>query len=214
MIAENISRLKSSIGNDAELIIVSKYRSIDEIMEAYHCGHRAFAENRVQALAERAAQLPQDIEWHLIGHLQTNKVKLVLPLVELIQSVDSLKLLWEIDKEAGKLNKIQNCLLEIKIAKEESKYGFEMSECRELFTSGMMKEFKNVRILGLMGMATFTENKEQISAEFSGLKNFYDELNLIHQAGLKKLSMGMSGDYQLALESGSNMLRIGSAVFS
>ncbi|NQW42883.1 MAG: YggS family pyridoxal phosphate-dependent enzyme [Bacteroidetes bacterium] len=215
MIGENILKIKQEIGQKAEFVIVSKTRSIPEIEEAYQTGHKSFAENRVQYLLERYEVLPKDIQWHLIGHLQTNKVKYIAPFIHLIQSVDSLKLLEEINNQAIKNNRVINCLLQIFIAQEETKFGLSEAECIELLNSAIFKSFKNINICGLMGMASFTENKAQVEAEFKSLKSFFDQLKSKYQfQDFEILSMGMSGDYLLAIDCGSNMVRVGSKVFS
>ncbi len=215
MIGENILKIKQEIGQKAEFVIVSKTRSIPEIEEAYQTGHKSFAENRVQYLLERYEVLPKDIQWHLIGHLQTNKVKYIAPFIHLIQSVDSLKLIEEINNQAIKNNRVINCLLQIFIAQEETKFGLSEAECIELLNSAIFKSFKNINICGLMGMASFTENKAQVEAEFKSLKSFFNQLKSKYQfQDFEILSMGMSGDYLLAIDCGSNMVRVGSKVFS
>ncbi len=215
MIGENILKVKQEIGQKAELVIVSKTRSIPEIEEAYQTGHKSFAENRVQFLLERYEAFPKDLQWHLIGHLQTNKVKYIAPFIHLIQSVDSLKLLEEINNQAIKNNRVINCLLQIFIAQEETKFGLSQAECIELLESTRFKSFTNVNVCGLMGMASFTENKAQVEAEFKSLKSFFDQLKSKYQfQDFEILSMGMSGDYLLAIDCGSNMVRVGSKVFS
>lgn len=214
MIAENISKLKLELNDKAEIVVVSKYRHINDIQKVYDLGFRAFAENKVQPLLERINQLPHDIEWHIIGHLQTNKVKHIIPFISMIQSVDSIKLLKEINNQAERNKLTINCLLQIYIAEEETKFGFDKVEIlsNELLES--ILEFKNINIKGLMGMATNTENKVQIATEFAELKSIFDTIKLknIFQ-NFETLSMGMSGDYQIAVENGSNMLRLGSIIF-
>lgn len=214
MIAENISKLKLELNDKAEIVVVSKYRHINDIQEVYDLGFRAFAENKVQPLLERINQLPHDIEWHIIGHLQTNKVKHIITFISMIQSVDSIKLLKEINNQAEKNNLTINCLLQIYIAQEETKFGFDKEEIlnNELLES--ISQFKNINIKGVMGMATNTENKTQVAAEFTELKTIFDAIKLrnIFQ-NFETISMGMSGDYQIAVENGSNMLRLGSIIF-
>jgi len=214
MIAENISKLKLELNDKAEIVVVSKFRHINDIQEVYDLGFRAFAENKVQPLLERINQLPHDIEWHIIGHLQTNKVKHIITFISMIQSVDSIKLLKEINNQAEKNNLTINCLLQIYIAQEETKFGFDKEEIlnNELLES--ISQFKNINIKGVMGMATNTENKTQVAAEFTELKTIFDAIKLknIFQ-NFETISMGMSGDYQIAVENGSNMLRLGSIIF-
>jgi len=214
MIVENILKIQQEIGQKAELVIVSKYRTIDDIKEAYNTGHRQFAENRVQALLERAEQLPKDIQWHLIGHLQSNKVKFIIPFIYMIQSVDSLKLLKDINEQAKKQQTGIDCLLQIAIADEDTKFGMSEALCKELLQSAEFKQLKHIKIRGLMGMATNTDDNEKIRQEFTGLKAFFDELKTtFNLPDFNVLSMGMSGDYMLAIDCGSNMIRVGSKVF-
>lgn len=214
MIAENIFHIKQEIGQNVKLVIVSKFRTIPEIEAAYLSGHRIFAENKVQPLLERYEALPKDIEWHLIGHLQTNKVKFITPFIHTIQSVDSLKLLQEINRYAVKDNRIINCLLQIYIASEETKFGLSSKECIELLDSGIIDTLPNVRITGLMGMATFTDDQQQVESEFRSLKNLFDEIRLKYSLSeFNTISMGMSNDYMLAIDCGSNMIRVGSKIF-
>lgn len=214
MIAENISRLRQEIGNKAQLVVVSKNRSIEEVRAAYDTGHRDFAENRVQALIEKVEQMPGDIQWHLIGHLQTNKVKYIVPFIHLVQSVDSPKLLEEINRQAEKQGRVIDCLLQIYIATEETKFGMSMEECDAMLDSHLPDKLKHVRIKGLMGMATNTDDTEKVKTEFTVLHNYFDKLkNKFAAEYLDTLSMGMSADYKIALQCGSNMVRIGSSVF-
>lgn len=198
------------------LVAVSKTKSVEEILELYHLGQRDFGENYVQELIEKYQLLPKDIRWHFIGHLQTNKVKLIAPFVFLIQSVDSEKLLKEINKEAKKNNRIIDCLLELYIAKEETKFGLNEQECKELITRisdiNATNSFKNISIKGLMGMASFTSDQDVVRKEFSFLKSFFDQLHA-KDLELQTISMGMSADYEIAIEEGSNMVRIGSLLF-
>lgn len=193
------------------LVAISKTKSVDEIMEAYNAGHRDFGENKIQEMEEKWHKLPKDISWHMVGHVQRNKVKDMAPFVNLIHGVDRLRLLREIDKEAKKNDRVIDCLLQIKIAEEDTKFGMTAQDAKDLLISDDVKSFKNIRIVGLMGMATFTDDNEQISKEFSKLESLYDELKDPHQ--LTILSMGMSGDYDIALKHGSNMVRVGSAIF-
>ncbi|WP_258097841.1 YggS family pyridoxal phosphate-dependent enzyme [Marinoscillum pacificum] len=216
-IADNISKINIEIEPyEARLIAVSKTKPGDAIQEAYDHGHRDFGENKVQEMTEKHEQLPSDIRWHMIGHLQRNKVKYIAPYVYLIHSIDSERLLKAVDKEAVKSDRIINCLLQVHIAEEESKFGFDEKELKQLLDNNILKETPNVRVVGLMGMATNTENEAQIIREFTGLKMLFDELQEAYQLdnfNLKYLSMGMSGDYQIALDCGSNMVRIGSTIF-
>lgn len=211
--------LYSQISNELKeknvtLVAVSKTKSVEEILKLYQLGQRDFGENYVQELVEKYQQLPKDIKWHFIGHLQTNKVKLIAPFVHLIQSVDSEKLLKEINKEAGKNNRVIDCLLEVYIAKEETKFGLNEQELKELITrisgTNSTNSFKNICIKGLMGMASFTNDKEAVRKEFAFLKSLFDETT---NSELQTISMGMSADYQIAIEEGSNMVRIGSLLF-
>jgi len=196
----------------AMLVAVSKKKSADEILQVYNAGHKIFGENYVQELTEKYEALPKDIEWHFIGHLQSNKVKLIAPFVSLIQSVDSLKLLKEINKEAEKNNRVIDCLLQIHIAKEETKFGLSFQEAETLLHSAELNQMKNVSINGLMGMATLTEDEKKIRSEFRMLKDFRDRLQSSNFK-LQTLSIGMTSDYTIALEEGSNMIRVGSAIF-
>lgn len=209
---ENIQAIKGSIPKEVTLIVVTKTYSAGMILKAYDAGHKIFGENKVQEMLEKYDALPKDIEWHLIGHLQTNKVKHIASFVKLIHSVDSLKLLQEINKQGLKNNRVINCLLQIYIAKEKTKFGMDQKEAEELLLSEDLTKLQNIRITGLMGMATNTDDLEQVRNEFRSLKTFYDKLqNRNHN--LQILSMGMSSDYTLAIEEGSNMIRIGSAIF-
>ncbi len=198
------------------LIAVSKYRPNEAILELYEQGQRQFAENRVQELLLKHPQLPQDISWHIIGHLQTNKVKYIAPFVHMIQSVDSEKVLLEIDKQAAKNQRVIDILLQFKIAEEDTKYGFDLATVKDLLSSEAFANAKNIRVCGVMGMATFTEDKEQVKMEFRVLKNIFEELKsevFQEQESFKEISMGMSGDYLLAIQEGSTMVRIGSKLF-
>ena len=214
-IAQNLLKIKSSLPSTVTLVAVSKTKPISDLMEAYDAGQRIFGENKIQEMAEKWEAMPKDIEWHMIGHVQTNKVKFMAPFVNLIHGVDSLKLLEEINKQAKKNNRIIDCLLQIYIAEEETKFGLDEKELNEILVSEAFKEMKNIRIVGLMGMATFTDNQEQIKKEFTHLKSIFDKTNqlLTSNSQLLTLSMGMSGDYQLAIECGSTMVRIGSSIF-
>lgn len=201
--------------SNASLVLVSKTKSIETIMKFYEMGQRDFGENRVQELVPKYEQLPKDIRWHMIGHLQKNKVKYISPFVHLIHSVDNFKLMEEIEKRSSQNNRVINVLLEIKIAEEDSKYGLDKRGCNEMLKEFSSTNFNNTRVCGLMGMATFTSDEERIRSEFSYLNNFYNELRegfFSKTEHFNILSMGMSGDYKIALECGSNMLRIGSLI--
>jgi pyridoxal phosphate enzyme (YggS family) len=214
-IPQNLLKIKSTLPSTVTLVAVSKTKPIPELMEAYDAGQRIFGENKIQEMAEKWEAMPKDIEWHMIGHVQTNKVKFMAPFVSLIHGVDSLKLLEEINKQAKKNNRIIDCLLQIYIAEEESKFGLDEEELNDILTSAAFQEMKNIRIVGLMGMATYTDNQEQIKKEFSHLKSIFDNTNQLQTSNfqLLTLSMGMSGDYPLAIECGSTMVRIGSSIF-
>ncbi len=217
-IKANIAKINEIVaGYQAELIAVSKTKPVELLLEAYELGVRDFGENKVQELVEKEQQLPNDIRWHMIGHLQRNKVKYVAPFVYLIHGVDSLKLLKEIDKQGQKVGRKIRCLLQIHIAEEETKFGFSPDEVSQLLNDPAFLEMKNIEIKGLMGMATFTEDTNQIRKEFRGLKELFDLLSVQHaekdNVAMNILSMGMSGDYQIALEEGSNMVRVGSSIF-
>jgi pyridoxal phosphate enzyme (YggS family) len=215
-IQDNLQKIQYSLPQGVKLIAVSKTRTNEELLEAYNVGQRAFGENKVQELLRKQAELPEDIEWHLIGHLQTNKVKAVLPYAHLIHSVDSFKLLKIINREAVQLSKKENCLLQVHIAREETKFGFSREEILEMINADEFSELKNVNIKGLMGMATFTENQDQIRQEFRSLRSIFEELKdnyFKDNAEFKELSMGMSDDYPIAIEEGSTMIRVGSKIF-
>jgi pyridoxal phosphate enzyme (YggS family) len=215
-IAQNLTEIKSQLPTHVTLVAVSKTKPVADLMEAYHAGQRIFGENYVQELVEKQHVLPKDIQWHFIGHLQSRKVKQLAPFVSLIHGVDSLKLLQEINKQAANHHRIIDCLLQIHIAEEESKFGFDESDLIAILSSEELNTFKNIRIVGLMGMATFTDNQIQIEKEFNHLKTIFDKLNTIpFTQNLKPniLSMGMSGDYKLAISCGSTMVRIGSSIF-
>lgn len=211
-IKENIEAIKASIPEHVTLVAVSKTKPIADILEAYKAGQRVFGENKIQEMAAKFEELPKDIQWHMIGHLQRNKVKYMAHFVDLIHGVDSFKTLKEINKQAKKHNRTIQCLLQAKIAQEDSKFGLSFTDISAIISSEEIKELENIEVVGLMGMATFTDNKEQLQQEFSSLKMFYDQLKTQHSK-LTTLSMGMSGDYQLAIENGSTMVRVGSAIF-
>ena len=210
-IQENYHKIKAQIPENVELVAVSKFHPVEKIKEVYDCGQKVFGENKVQELLTKVNELPADIQWHLIGHLQTNKVKYIAPFIDTIQSVDSEKLLLEINKEAVKNNRKIKVLLQVKIAEEETKYGLEIAEAKEIFSNYLEHKYPNIEILGLMGMATFTDNKNQVKSEFLVLKSLFDELSTFKK--LETLSMGMSDDFVLAIECGSTSVRIGSAIF-
>ena len=211
ILAQNYQEIKATIPENVTLVAVSKTHPVDKIQTVYGFGQRVFGENKVQELLEKQPLLPNDIEWHLIGHLQTNKVKYIAEFVDTIQSVDSEKVLLEIDKQAAKFGRTIKVLLQIKIAEEDTKYGLDVNDAQQIFDKYLNEAYPNVEITGLMGMATFTEDENQIRKEFLYLKNIFDEFSL--KKPLQTLSMGMSGDYELAMECGANSVRIGSAIF-
>ena len=211
-IATNLQSIISSLPQNVTLVAVSKTKPVSDLMEAYHAGQRIFGENKIQEMAEKWEQMPKDIQWHMIGHVQTNKVKFMAPFVSLIHGVDSLKLLQEINKQAKKNNRIIDCLLQIHIAEEETKSGLNEEELTSILASDELLEMKNIRITGLMGMATFTDETDQIQKEFTHLKVLFSQFS-IQNPQLTTLSMGMSGDYKLAIACGSTMVRIGSSIF-
>jgi len=215
-VADTINHINTKLPAGSRLVAVSKFHPIDAIMEAYDAGQRIFGESRVQELCEKQPLCPGDIEWHFIGHLQTNKIKQIAPFISLIHGVDSLKLLKEIDKEGEKIDRVIPCLIQIHIAQEETKFGFSFDECRTFLSSDALKNLKFIRLSGLMGMATLTDNRSQIRSEFNRLKEFFTELKkdyLKENDSFKELSMGMSDDYEIAVEEGSTMIRVGSAIF-
>ena len=217
-IAQNLTQIKSQLPAHVTLVAVSKTKPVSDLMEAYNAGQRIFGENKIQEMTDKWEQMPKDIEWHMIGHVQTNKVKFMAEYVSLIHGVDSLKLLQEINKQAKKHNRVIDCLLQIHIAEEETKFGLDEEELNEILkqVQNDKSEFENIKIVGLMGMATFTENKTQIEKEFNHLKSIFDKLNTIpftQKLQPNILSMGMSGDYQLAISCGSTMVRLGSSIF-
>lgn len=214
-IAENIANIIQTLDGKARLIAVTKTKPVATLDEAYNSGFKRFGENKVQEMVEKYERMPKDIEWHMIGHLQSNKVKYMASFVSMIHSVDSLKLLREINKEALKHNRVIDCLLQIFIADEETKFGLSKEEAIEILTSPDLLTFKNIRIAGLMGMASFTDDSDKIRNEFRGLKNLFDSLQIYSndRVSLKELSMGMSGDYQIAVDEGSTLVRVGSAIF-
>ena len=214
-IQDNLLKIKSQLPENVTLVAVSKTKPVEDLMEAYHAGQRIFGENKIQEMTEKWQQMPKDVEWHMIGHVQSNKVKYMVPYVKLIHGVDSFKLLKEVNRQAIRWRKSINCLLQIHIAEEETKFGLDEKELEELLNSDEFKEMKNINVIGLMGMATFTDNEEQIKKEFQYLKTIFDKVSKLKtdNCQLNTLSMGMSGDYQLAIEYGSTMVRIGSSIF-
>lgn len=214
-IQENLSHIKSELPPHVTLVAVSKTKPVSDLMEVYNAGHRIFGENKIQEMVEKYEQMPKDIEWHMIGHVQRNKVKYMASFVRLIHGVDNFKLLEEINKEAIKNNRVIECLFQIKIASEESKFGMSADEATSIIQSKPFSELKNIRIVGVMGMATFTDDLEQIKNEFQMLKTTFDGFKNMESFNFKPeiISMGMSGDYQLAIECGSNMIRVGSSIF-
>ncbi|MDD4970684.1 MAG: YggS family pyridoxal phosphate-dependent enzyme [Paludibacter sp.] len=215
-IPQNILEIRKHIPSHVKLVCVSKFHPNETVLEAYQYGERVFGESKVQELCGKFETLPKDISWHFIGHLQTNKIKFIVPFVELIHGVDSYKLLEEINKQALKAGKTVNCLLQIHIAKEDTKFGFSEEELLQTLSEGKWKELSGINICGLMGMATYTDNRDQIRAEFKGLKALLDQVKKLYfsdMASFCELSMGMSDDYQLAIEEGSTLVRIGSSIF-
>lgn len=215
-IPQNLNNIKSSLPPHVTLVAVSKTKPVSDLMEAYNAGQRIFGENKIQEMTEKWEQMPKDIEWHMIGHVQTNKVKYMAPFVSLIHGVDSVKLLQEINKQAAKNNRVIDCLLQVYIAEEESKFGLDDNELKAIFDLLQHDiSLTNIKIVGLMGMATFTANENQIKKEFLHLKSLFDKYKELNTANcqLQTLSMGMSGDYQLAIACGSTMVRIGSSIF-
>lgn len=215
-IQANLKEVLTSLPAQVKLVAVSKFHPNESIEQAYRAGQRIFGESKVQELTGKYETLPKDIEWHFIGHLQTNKVKYITPYIAMIHAVDSYKLLAEIDKQAAKNGRVIPCLLEIHIAQEESKYGFTFQECREMLEAGEWKNLTHICITGLMGMATFTEDEREIKREFDSLKQFFNEIKQNYFADrdtFREISMGMSHDYPLAIEAGSTLVRVGSKIF-
>lgn len=216
MITDKLTTLKSSLPEHVTLVAVSKTYPASDIQQAYAAGQRHFGENKVQEMVDKQALLPIDIQWHLIGHLQSNKVKYITSFVALIHSVDSLKLLQEINKQAMKNERIIDCLLQFHVAKEETKFGLSLVGANNLLTSPEFAQMKNVRIVGIMGMASFTNDKNTVRSEFKLLKSIFDELKkayFLTENSFKEISMGMSGDYKIAVEEGSTIIRVGSSIF-
>lgn len=215
-VSDNLLKVKNTLQKNITLVPVSKRKSTEMILEAYNAGQRIFGENKVQELTKKYEALPKDIQWHFIGHLQSNKVKYIAPFISLVHAVDSLKLLKEINKRAKQNDRTINCLLQIYIAQEESKFGLSFDEAVELLNSEAYKKMENVKIVGLMGMATNTENITKVKSEFTMLKNYFDKIKqdfFANEHYFKEISMGMSGDYQIAIEAGSTMIRVGSLIF-
>ena len=211
-IATNLNTVKEILPDYVTLVAVSKTKSNKEILEAYKCGQRVFGENKIQEMVLKWQTLPNDIQWHMIGHVQRNKVKYMAEFISLIHGVDSLKLLTEINKQAKKYNRKISCLMQMHIAEEDTKFGLDMSELDAIINSEEFRQFENIKIVGLMGMATYTNDESQIRKEFKHLKCIFDELKIL-LPDVSILSMGMSGDYTIAIEEGSNMVRIGSSIF-
>lgn len=216
MISEEIKRIKAKLPAGIQLIAVSKFHPAEAVMEAYDAGQRLFGENKVQEMTAKYEVLPKDIEWHFIGHLQTNKVKYIAPFVAMIHSIDSLHLLKEVDRQAEKTGRVIDVLLQIHIAHEETKFGMTFDECRDLLKEGTWKQLKHVRICGLMGMATYTEDMQQVEHEFASLQAFFEEVKtnwFEGETAFKELSMGMTEDYPIAIQHGSTFVRIGTQIF-
>lgn len=214
-IKENLHHIKSELPPHVTLVAVSKTKPVSDLMEAYHAGQRIFGENKIQEMMEKYEQMPKDIAWHMIGHVQRNKVKYMAPFVSLIHGVDNLKLLEDINKEALKNNRVIDCLIQIKIASEDSKFGMAPEEALRIIQSETFSELKNIKVVGVMGMATFTDDMEQIKNEFMLLKTTFDGFKTVESFNFKPeiISMGMSGDYKLAITCGSTMVRVGSSIF-
>ena len=215
-VAENLNKIKSTLPAGVRLVAVSKTKPESDIMEAYNAGHRIFGENHAQEMKQKHADLPADIEWHFIGHLQTNKIKYIIDYVKLIHSIDSANLLQAVNKEAAKHNVVVDCLLQFHIATEETKFGMNLDEARQLLESDEFRAMQNVRICGVMGIGSLTDDKDQTNREFANLKQIFDTLKVDYFSAneeFKELSMGMSGDYQLAIAHGSTMVRVGSSIF-
>ena len=215
-VAENIENLKQELGEGVKLVAVTKTQPVETLKEAYQAGHKIFGENKVQELTQKQTELPNDIEWHMIGHLQTNKVKYIAPFVSLVHSIDRMKLLRTVNKEARKHKRVIPCLLQFHIAEEETKFGLSLEEAAEMLLSKDYKEMENIRIVGVMGMATFTADQDKVRREFRHLREIYNKLKerfFSEQDSFKELSMGMTNDYPVALEEGSTLVRIGTAIF-
>ncbi|ARV16789.1 YggS family pyridoxal phosphate-dependent enzyme [Polaribacter sp. SA4-12] len=216
MIKENLLQIKNKLPENVTLVAVSKTKPITDLQEAYDAGQRIFGENKIQEMVDKHAILPKDIQWHMIGHLQSNKVKYMAPFVNLIHGVDKFKTLKEINKQAKKNDRVIDCLLQVKIAKEETKFGFSFDEIESILVSEELANLEHIKIVGFMGMATFTEDQQQLQEEFLSLKTFFEKQKKITDTlncKLQTLSMGMSGDYPLAIANGSTMIRVGSSIF-
>ena len=216
MIKENLERIKETIPNGVTLVAVSKTKPISDIQEAYDAGQRVFGENYPQELRDKHEMLPQDIQWHFIGHLQTNKIKYIIPFVTLIHSIDTANLLEAVNKEAKKYDRVVDCLLQFHIALEETKFGLDLDEARQLLDSEAFKQMQNVRICGVMGMGTFTDDMDEVRKEFKHLKSIFETLKqdyFANQPQFKEISMGMSDDYPIAIEEGATLIRVGSKIF-
>lgn len=211
-ISEQIKYYKSQLPEDVVLVAVSKTKPEEDLLEAYNAGQRVFGENKIQEMTEKWENLPKDIEWHMIGHVQSNKVKYMAEYVNLVHGIDRLKLIKELNKQAQKHDRTINCLLQIKIAEEDTKFGMDINDAEAILNKDFKKTYPNVNVVGFMGMATFTNDEEQVQREFKSLKSHFDRLSKDHNS-LNILSMGMSGDYKLAITEGSTMVRIGSAIF-
>ena len=211
-ISENIQKYKEELPENVTLVAISKTKPVSELMEAYNAGQRIFGENKVQEMESKWQEMPKDVQWHMVGHVQRNKVKYMAPFVSLIHAVDSPRLLKEINKQAKKVDRTIDCLLQIKIAEEDTKFGLSEADAKELLASEAFQNYGNVSVVGLMGMATFTDDEAQVRREFKNLNRIYDDFSKTHK-NFSILSMGMSSDYTIAIEEGSNMVRIGSAIF-
>ena len=216
MIKENLERIKATLPEQVTLVAVSKTKPVSDLQEAYDAGQRIFGENHALEMRDKHEVLPNDIQWHFIGHLQTNKIKYIIPFVTLIHSIDSANLLEAVNKEARKHDRIVDCLLQFHIATEETKFGLDLDEARQLLSSDAFREMHNIRICGVMGMATFTDDTEQVHNEFRNLKSIFDTLKhdyFAEQPQFKEISMGMSDDYPIAIEEGATLVRVGSKIF-
>lgn len=216
MIKENLNKVRATVPNDVTLIAVSKTKPVTDLQEAYDAGQRVFGENKALEMRDKHQELPKDIQWHFIGHLQTNKIKYIAPFVSLIHSIDSISLLEAVNKEAVKNNRVIDCLLQFHIAKEETKFGLDIEEAEEILKSDSYKNLNNINIIGVMGMATFTDDVNQIRNEFKSLKNIFNILKERYfqdKESFKEISMGMSDDYPIAIEEGATMVRVGSKIF-
>jgi pyridoxal phosphate enzyme (YggS family) len=211
-ISKNLQKIESTLPDNVTLVAVSKTKPVSDLMEAYNAGQRIFGENKIQEMTDKHEEMPKDIEWHMIGHVQRNKVKYMAEFVNLIHGVDSYKLLKEINKQAKKYNRVIDCLLQIKIAEEDSKFGMSAKDASTLLLSDEFSDLNNVNVIGLMGMATFTDDLSQVETEFKFLKSTFKNLKALNSK-LVTISMGMSGDYQLAIDCGSTMVRVGSSIF-